>query len=121
MTFQLVFELEGIADLAVQLDSRVSCDGQRRSVGRKGVVGNGVVEEVVHFRSSHLGCSVVWSFCDRSSSLLSRQRVVNQGGGMESYLVFHVAQGKLLMRLEHWYMIHSGVSNCYVSVVSLQA
>lgn len=44
MALQLVLELEGIADLAVQLDCVVAGNRQRFAVCREGVVGNWVVE-----------------------------------------------------------------------------
>lgn len=54
MPLQLVLQPEGISSLAVQFDGRVSCDGQGRPVGGEGVVGDGVVEEVVDLWRSHL-------------------------------------------------------------------
>lgn len=54
MPLQLVLQPEGIASLAIQLDGRISGDGQGRAVDGEGVVGDGVVEEVVDLGCSHL-------------------------------------------------------------------
>lgn len=53
MALQLILELEGISDFAVELDGRVSCHGEDAVVGREGVVGDWVVEQVVNLGSSH--------------------------------------------------------------------
>ena len=53
VAFQLIFEGEAIARVAVQFDIIVSCYSERLTVGREGVVGNGVVEEMVDFGSGH--------------------------------------------------------------------
>lgn len=72
MALELVLELKGISDLAVELDARVSCHGEDAVVGREGVVGDWVVEQVVNLGSSHFeGFDRMGS--DRSSSLLSRE------------------------------------------------
>ncbi len=54
VALELVLELEGIADLAVELNCRVSGDSKRLAVGRERVVRNGVVEEMVNFGSGHV-------------------------------------------------------------------
>lgn len=70
MALQHICQLESISSLAVQLNRRVSGNSQSCMVGRERVVGNGVVEKVVNFGSSHF-CG---SWCDRSSSLLSPRK-----------------------------------------------
>jgi hypothetical protein len=62
---QLIFQSEAGAIGRVQLDRVVSSNGEGLAVGREGVVGDGVVEEVVDLRSSH------GEWKDRSISLLS--------------------------------------------------
>jgi hypothetical protein len=59
---KLVFKLEALPRLGVELDVGLFGDGQSASVGGEGVVFDGAVEEVVDFGGSH--CS------NRSSSLL---------------------------------------------------
>lgn len=70
VTLQHICQLESISSLAVQLNGRVAGNSQSCVVGRERVVGNGVVEQVVNFGSSHF-CG---DWCDRSSSLLSPRR-----------------------------------------------
>lgn len=53
MALQLFLELEGIADLAIQLNIVVACDGQGLVVRGEGVVRNGVVEEMMNLWSGH--------------------------------------------------------------------
>lgn len=53
MSLQLILELKSIASSSIKLNVGVSCHGQRLLVGREGVVGDGVVEEVVNFGSCH--------------------------------------------------------------------
>ena len=53
MTLQFVLELEFIACSSIELNASVSSDSQRLSVSREGVVGDGVVEEVVDFWARH--------------------------------------------------------------------
>lgn len=53
MSLELVLELEGIADSAVELDLGVAGNSQGLAIGREGVVGDGVVEEMVDLGSSH--------------------------------------------------------------------
>jgi hypothetical protein len=67
MAFELVYELVRAADLGVELDRRVPGNGERLSVGREGMVGDGVVEEVVDLG----GCHDEYRG-DRRSSLLPR-------------------------------------------------
>lgn len=53
MTTQLIFQSEAGAIGRVQLDRVVSSNGESLAVGREGVVGDGMVEEVVDLRSGH--------------------------------------------------------------------
>lgn len=55
MAFELVLELEGVSNPAIQLDRRVASNGEGLPVGGEGVVRNGVVEEVVNFWLRHYG------------------------------------------------------------------
>jgi len=64
MTSELVFELKAGAGARIQLDIVVSCHRERAAVGREGMVGNWVVEEVMDFGRSHD------YHCGRRSSLL---------------------------------------------------
>ena len=65
VTAQLIFQSEAGAIGRVQLDCVVASDGESLAVGREGVVGDGMVEEVVDLRSGH------GEWKDRSISLLS--------------------------------------------------
>ena len=53
VTTKLVYELEVIARLAVQLDVVVAGDSDSLAITGEGVVGNGSVEEVVNFWAGH--------------------------------------------------------------------
>ena len=53
VALQLVLELEGIADLAIQLDGRIPGNRNGLAISGEGMVGDGVVEEMVDFGSSH--------------------------------------------------------------------
>lgn len=55
MTLQLVLELERIASPAVELDGIVTGNSESLLIGREGVVGDWVVEEVVNFGVRHGG------------------------------------------------------------------
>ena len=68
MPLELVLELKGVANPAIQLDRRVPSDGEGLPISREGVVRNGIVEEVMNFWLWHCGGGGV---CDRSGSLLS--------------------------------------------------
>jgi hypothetical protein len=68
MAFQLVLELECVSGSSVQLDTTISCDRQRLSVSRKGMICDWMMEQMVNFRGRH---SRTLLLCDRSSSLLS--------------------------------------------------
>lgn len=70
MALELVLELEGVSDAAIELDGGVASHGEDAVVCREGVVGDGVVEKVVDLGSSHLGGNVEGGG-DRRSSLLS--------------------------------------------------
>lgn len=65
MATQLVVQGEAGAIGRVELDRVISSNGERLAVGREGVVGDWVVEEVMHLRSGH------GERKDRSFSLLS--------------------------------------------------
>ena len=67
MTFQFIFEHEFGPGSAVELDVVVSSDCECLTVCREGVVGDGVVEEMVDFGARHV------EICNRSSSLLLRE------------------------------------------------
>lgn len=54
MTLQLVFQLKSSPGSSIELNSGVSCNSQRLLVSREGVVGDGMVEEVVDFWSGHI-------------------------------------------------------------------
>lgn len=54
VALELILELKGVADLAVQLDRGVARHRQDAVVRRERVVGDWVVEQVVHLGSSHL-------------------------------------------------------------------
>lgn len=53
MASKLIFESEFVAGSGVELDIVVFGDCQGLPVGGEGVIGNGVMEEVVDFWSSH--------------------------------------------------------------------
>jgi hypothetical protein len=55
MALQFVLELEGIPNLAVQLNRVVTSDGQCLAVCREGMVSDRIVEEMVDLGSSHVG------------------------------------------------------------------
>jgi hypothetical protein len=48
-------QTELVALLGVELDVVGAGDGEGVAVGREGVVGNGCVEQVVHFGRGHVG------------------------------------------------------------------
>ena len=54
MAFQLVLEFEIIPHATVKLDIGISRDSQRLPVSREGMVGDGMVKEVMHFRAGHI-------------------------------------------------------------------
>lgn len=94
VALQNVCQLESISSLAVQLDGRVPGNSQSCVVGRERVVGNGVVEQVVNFGSSHF-CG---SWCNRSSSLLSPRKRRDYTGFLELRLEVTMQDGGLLKR-----------------------
>lgn len=53
---ELILEAELVALLGVELDVVGTGDGEGAAVGREGVIGNGCVEQVVHFGRGHVGC-----------------------------------------------------------------
>lgn len=53
MAFELILELETIAGSSIKFNTGVSCYSQCLLVGREGVVGDGMVEEMVNFWSCH--------------------------------------------------------------------
>ena len=53
MARQLILELEAAARLLEEVDAVLTSYGQRLAVGGEGVVGNRVVEKVVHFGGGH--------------------------------------------------------------------
>lgn len=75
MAFQLISQGELVACCLVKLHIAVPRNGKRSLVGRKRVVGDGVVKEVVSFRSSH--CKVRRQ--EELSTVVQLLRVV-QGG-----------------------------------------
>jgi hypothetical protein len=54
MPAQLVLELKARASTRIELDIIVAGNGQSLAVGREGMIGNGVVEEVVDFGRCHV-------------------------------------------------------------------
>ena len=66
VALERVLQLKSAANLAIELDRSIPSDSQGRLIGRKGVVGDGVVEEVVNFGGAHDD-----GICNRRSSLLS--------------------------------------------------
>jgi len=66
MAFEFILEREFRAGSVIQFDIVVSCNGQRLSICGEGMVGDGMMEEVVDFGSRH---GRTWD--DRRSSLLS--------------------------------------------------
>jgi len=55
VTTKLIYELEIVARLAVELDIVVSCDSDGLAITSEGVVGDWCVEEVVDFWAGHRG------------------------------------------------------------------
>lgn len=53
MTLQFVLQLECAANLSIQLNGGILGDGEDLPVGGEGVVGHGMVEEVVDFGRCH--------------------------------------------------------------------
>jgi len=53
VTTKLVYELEVISRLAVELDVVVACDSNSLAITSEGVVGNRSMEEVVDFWAGH--------------------------------------------------------------------
>ena len=53
MTLELIRQLEGVADLGVELDGRIPRNCERLAISRERVVGNRVVEEMVDLRGCH--------------------------------------------------------------------
>ena len=54
MTCQFVLQLKGLAGSLVQVDNVVAGYGERLAVGRKGVVRDSVVEQMMDFWGSHI-------------------------------------------------------------------
>ncbi len=59
VTLELVLQLEGRTNSSIEFDRRILGNGESVAIGREGVVGNGAVEELVNFGSSHRGLMVV--------------------------------------------------------------
>ena len=84
VALELVLQLEGIANLAIELDGGVSGNGQRLMVRREGMVSDGAVEKMVNFGSGH--CEDEVGLRDRSSSLLPLCQVaIGDAGGCVSH------------------------------------
>lgn len=59
MALELIQQLEAVARPTIQLNAGVSCDSQCLPVCRKRVVGNRVVEEMIHLWRGHFGVRIV--------------------------------------------------------------
>jgi hypothetical protein len=81
---QLILELESTASTSIKFNARVSCNGQCLPVGREGVVGDRVVEEMVDFRSCHiLGFWLIGGALDYQYSLENLLETVEGSAGVE--------------------------------------
>jgi hypothetical protein len=67
MSLQLILQLESTACASIKLNVGISCHSQCLLVSREGMVGDGVVEEMVDL----WGCHIEEVWIDRRSSLLS--------------------------------------------------
>ena len=55
VSLELILQSKSLFSPAVELNGRVASDGQRLTIGREGVVGDGVVEKMVNFGRRHGG------------------------------------------------------------------
>lgn len=53
VALELILELEGVANLAVEIDGRIAGNGQSLVVSGEGVIRDWTVEKVVNFRGDH--------------------------------------------------------------------
>ena len=53
MSLKFVLKYEIVSRLSIQLDSDVASDCKCLAVGREGMVGNGMMEQVVDFWTGH--------------------------------------------------------------------
>lgn len=54
VSLQLILELPSVPGPSIELNASVPCDSQGIFVGREGMVGDGIVEEMVNFGSGHV-------------------------------------------------------------------